>query len=1481
MVAHSVSRVVLRLAVFLVVLLVATTPSLLATDSVYRTDLLSISNWSDALFWSDGVPNGTDDVARFPNLIGRDCAVVCKETIKIDSGIPGDGVTLGSLYLSRSEDAVYVIEASGGKSLILDSSTGKVYIESISTCPGIERAYYDQGHYIKAPLVFMKPLTVHVDGDRENANGAQLALSPRSSTGAGITKTGDGVLWFPSSSVDYSGPTVVEGGILRCESYTYYFPEASNIVLAGGVLDGGYQGMGIYRDLGTGPGQIRWTGSGGFGNYSGTTISIGGKDSPVQLRWGVGGFVPDGCELILGHPWGQRALEFRNPINLNSGIRTIRADGSNYTREPECEISGSLSNGGLTKVGSGTLALSGTNTYSRPTTIAAGSLAAVEGVGLPSSSNLVLAGGLYRNRDTAVTFTRGLGSGPGQVQWTGSGGFAGNLTVNIGGSATPDTLTWDQGGFVPDGSELVLRAPEIRDTLVFANPLDLAGHPRTVRVPDDHPTGLAHVTLTSAITGGAGSALVKAGEGTLLLGASDLIADSVGVTASEGTLDFQDYDDTVGTVTLNGGTIIGSGTLTASSYDIRSGTATVHLAGAADLLKTTPGHATITHPGDYSGDTTITEGTLEFSNGDLMDLPSGNICLAGGVQCLVRGTTLTCGLGTGDGQIQWTASGGFAARSISGYAKQANVNLGNGSPLVWGAGGFVPDGCELFLQSLDGYGTLNLMNPIDLAGATRTVRIFTANPGYQAGGVLSGTLSNGGLMKTGPGFLRLTGTNSYSGPTIVSEGTLAAKDGTGLPLSSNLVLAGGAFAMSGTFTRSLGTGPGQVQWTGSGGFARSSATHMPMPIINLGGLATPGTVTWGENHFVPLGHALQLGYVEFQNPIDLNGGTRTVMSIGGISDLSGSLSNGGLMKTGPGRLLLSGTNTFDGDVTVAEGRLDVGGASALGSAVGKTIVRPGATLTFYKNPDLTISGEPLVLGRGPGGTDVLSTLAAYDSNPNGDITWTGPVTTEGDGTIVNQSRCMTFSGPVHLGDGVLTLEGRNYHRGGTVFSGEVSGSGTLGVGYHVLCVLSGTSTYTGTTVVHAGGRLRVDSPSAFPQGPIVTGGAVEFLVADGTVDFGQTMLGHGNLTKSGAGTLVLSGTNTYSDDTRVTEGSLRATSGAGLPTESKLSFAGGVLECMGPTAFTRSLGSSGSDVLQWWGSGGFAAHGGKTVVAIGGTASPTLLTWDDTHCIPDGSALMFGSITADSETEFTNPLDLAAGTRTVTVNDNPASTGDFATMLGAISNGSLTKDGPGRLVLGGNHTYTGATTVAAGTLGIAADTTLATALFDVAAGATLDVRDAEEYVLGPGAGIKGGGTVLGNLLAHGTVAPGESPGVLSVDDITFGPTSTLEIEIGGEVRGTQYDVLVSSGDIVLQDGSSLSVLLIDPYTPDEHDAFDIMDFSSITGHFTTCNLPALGADLSWNTDELYTNGTIRVVPEPATLTILLLGGLALARRRQP
>ncbi len=87
-----------------------------------------------------------------------------------------------------------------------------------------------------------------------------------------------------------------------------------------------------------------------------------------------------------------------------------------------------------------------------------------------------------------------------------------------------------------------------------------------------------------------------------------------------------------------------------------------------------------------------------------------------------------------------------------------------------------------------------------------------------------------------------------------------------------------------------------------------------------------------------------------------------------------------------------------------------------------------------------------------------------------------------------------------------------------------------------------------------------------------------------------------------------------------------------------------------------------------------------------------------------------------------------------------------------------------------------------------------------------------------------------------------------------------------------------AGNLTL--AGAMDVLLIGGFDPGLGDSFDLLDWGSLSGVFDEVNLPGLSAGLDWNISSLYTTGAISVVPEPACLAMLILGGLALIRGRK-
>jgi autotransporter-associated beta strand protein len=153
--------------------------------------------------------------------------------------------------------------------------------------------------------------------------------------------------------------------------------------------------------------------------------------------------------------------------------------------------------------------------------------------------------------------------------------------------------------------------------------------------------------------------------------------------------------------------------------------------------------------------------------------------------------------------------------------------------------------------------------------------------------------------------------------------------------------------------------------------------------------------------------------------------------------------------------------------------------------------------------------------------------------------------------------------------------------------------------------------------------------------------------------------------------------------------------------------------------------------------------------------------------------------------------------------------------------GSLVKDGAGTLALAAANTYTGATTVSNGTLLV--DGSLSSTAVTIQAGGTLG----------------GTGTVAGEVTCDGTVAPGASPGILTLaGNYTLGALGTNRMDVRGPVAGTGYDRLAVQGSATLW-----GTLEIDAgdYVASTGTAHTILTASSISGEFF--NAPTSGAEI--------------------------------------
>jgi autotransporter-associated beta strand protein len=351
-----------------------------------------------------------------------------------------------------------------------------------------------------------------------------------------------------SGALAYSGVTDVRQGVLQFDTV---IPATTRITFSTG---GGVLGLGagnLSLATGVSAGQIGWANSsiGGFAAYNGNR-SVTLNDGAV-LTWGTNSFMgtttPSGY-LVLGSDSADGTVSFTNEVKLNGAARRI--DVPDGPVRIEAELSGQLSNGGLTKTGAGVLRLTGSNTFTSAMQVQQG-VVLVDGGG-SVAANYFLNGGVIGlgNED----LTRALGTSTGQVrlQADGSGfaAFNGDRTVNIGNGTN---LTWGTTAnfftATPGASTMVLNVAESDAKLTFANNLNLSGT-RTIVV------GNGSAAVDAALTGilsGVGSSLVKAGGGTLELTAAN---------------------------TFSGGTQVDAGTLLVTAGDLNASAVTV-AAGAA------------------------------------------------------------------------------------------------------------------------------------------------------------------------------------------------------------------------------------------------------------------------------------------------------------------------------------------------------------------------------------------------------------------------------------------------------------------------------------------------------------------------------------------------------------------------------------------------------------------------------------------------------------------------------------------------------------------------------------------------------------------------------------------------------------------------------------------------------------------------------------------------------------------------------------
>ncbi|MDI8770608.1 autotransporter-associated beta strand repeat-containing protein, partial [Salmonella enterica subsp. enterica serovar Lubbock] len=542
----------------------------------------------------------------------------------------------------------------------------------------------------------------------------------------------------------------------------------------------------------------------------------------------------------------------------------------------------------------------------------------------------------------------------------------------------------------------------------------------------------------------------------------------------------------------------------------------------------------------------------------------------------------------------------------------------------------------------------------------------------------------GRVEKSGDDVLTLSGANSYSGGTLISDGTLVASNVEALGTGDVTDDATLELNTGGTFDNAIG---------GSGNVVKSGADTLTLSGSNS---YTGGTTISGGTLVASTVEALGTGDVTNNATLELNTGGDFINNIGGT---------GRVEKSGDDTLTLSGSNTYTGGTLINGGTLVASNVEALGTGD----VTDNATLALNTGGtfDNAISGSGQVVKSG----DKMLTLSGANSYSGGTLISDGTLVASnvealGTGDVTNNATLelntggdftnnISGSGQVEKsGDDALTLSGANSYSGGTLisdgtlvatnvealgtgnvtdnatlemntggdFDNAISGSGQVVKSGDETLTLSGANSYTGGTTI-SGGTLVASNVEALGSGD-VTNDAVLELNTGG--DFINSIGGTGRVEKSGDETLTLSGSNTYTGGTLISGGTLIASNVEALGTGDVTDNA------------TLAL-NAGGDFINNIGGTGRVEKSGDDVLTLSGANSYS------------GGTLISGGTLVASNVEALGTGDV---TDNATLELNTG--GDFTNNIGGT--GRVEKSGDGTLTLSGSNTYTGGTLISDGTL---------------------------------------------------------------------------------------------------------------------------------------------------------------------------------------
>jgi len=661
-------------------------------------------------------------------------------------------------------------------------------------------------------------------------------------------------------------------------------------------------------------------------------------------------------------------------------------------------------------------------------------------------------------------------------------------------------------------------------------------------------------------------------------------------------------------------------------------TASNQISGGFALAKAGAGTLTLGGANTYTGATTVCEGVLNIQNAAALGTTAG-------------GTSVTAGAAL---QIQNNIAVGAEALTLigTGVANDGALRNISGTNTY---GGLVTLGGVTRINS--DAGTLTLSNTGTITGSST---IPGTTFGLTVGGAGNTTINSiidttaGTLTKDGAGTLTLTGANTYTGGTFVSGGTLTldyTTAGSKLPAAGVLTLNGGTLNLAnGATTQTVAS---TTIGAGASSVTRSSGTS----ILRLGAIThnAGGTVNFG---------APSIAQTNTIN--NASGILGTWATVGGTAFATSAASGTNIAITALASYeqtvtrLSSGTkiitNASANDVLITDGT----GTAAANNTLGATTTQIN-TLT----------------NSATGGASTVAITGAQTLRVNGILN----ATSSGALNIGDTANTGTFTANASGGELVLNNFSTSALTVNSVIANNTTAS-SLTVAGGGTTILTGANSYTGATNVNDG-MLQVGNGST--TGSLSTSSSIS-INGDSMLAFNRSdtitqasgISGTGSVTQAGSGTLALNGTNTYAGGTTVTNGTLSVGNNAALGS--------------GAVMLGATSGSNNAAIML-----DAANRALRTNITVRDTTSgTTTLTLGGTNTT--GTSSYDSSITLGSTTNTGKSVTLSAKDGgTVAFNGSILKNGtDTTAGVNAVNS---TDSGNATIVLGGNNTYAGGTTI--------------------------------------------------------------------------------------------------------------------------------------------------------------------------------------------